>query len=118
MDLTDTHLRRDLNAHTGEEPPMNVSRKRALLVLALGTVIVFAWAGVAVAAPVIQIGEGVPNAVHSSYPGLCTGCHQFAKWPAPAITQGATATHLFRGSTCTQCHTVNTPPVVSRIPVT
>jgi len=98
---------------------MKLSRSRLLLAVASAVVIVFATAGVALAAPVIKVGQGVPNAVHSSYPGLCTNCHNFAVWPAPTIAQGATATHLSRGTTCTQCHTVSTPPpVVVRVPVT
>lgn len=99
---------------------MKVRAKKVLLITAAAAVIVFASAAIAVAAPVIQPGQGIPNAVHSSYPGLCTNCHRFAVWPAPAITSGVTAPHLFRGSTCTQCHTVNapTPPPPARVPVT
>lgn len=99
---------------------MKVSRTKALLLAAVAAVMLFSSAAIAVAAPVIQRGQGVPNAVHSSYPGLCTNCHSFAVWPAPAIVFGTVATHLSRGTTCTQCHTVTTPPPppVSRIPVT
>ncbi len=98
---------------------MKALRKRAAFVAVCATLIVSASVGVAFAAPVIKVGQGVPNAVHSGYPGLCTNCHGFAVWPAPAIDAGVTATHANRGSTCTQCHTVNTtPPPAARVPVT
>ncbi len=89
---------------------MKALRKRAAFVAVCATLIVSASVGVAFAAPVIKVGQGVPNAVHSGYPGLCTNCHGFAVWPAPAIDAGVTATHANRGSTCTPCHTVNTTP--------
>lgn len=89
------------------------STKHAFLFAGLLAVaMLFALVSVAFAAPpVIGVGEGIPNGAHGTYPGYCLSCHPgFDVWPAPAINQGVTATHAFRGSTCTQCHVVNTPP--------
>lgn len=86
--------------------------RRFLLIGLFALTIMGLSVATAYGAPVIQVGQGIPNAVHGSYPGLCTNCHAFAVWPAPAIDEGVSATHAFRGNTCTQCHVVNvvTPP--------
>lgn len=98
---------------------MSSSRWRIPILLAAAAVIVFATAGVAVAAPTIKVGEGVPNGAHSGYPGLCTNCHNFAVWPAPAIAPDEVASHKNRGANCTQCHTITSPPPAPvRVPVT
>lgn len=61
------------------------------------------------AAPTLGPGVGW-NQGHRSYPGLCTECHSFRVWPAPAIAAGTTPTHGPRGTKCTDCHTVNSVP--------
>ncbi|MHB1342412.1 MAG: cell wall-binding repeat-containing protein [Coriobacteriia bacterium] len=90
---------------------MPVPARRFLLIGLFAFAIVVLSIAPAFAIPVIQVGQGIPNGQHSTYPGLCTNCHSFAVWPAPAIDAGELATHGFRGDTCTQCHVVNvTPP--------
>lgn len=90
---------------------MKPSRPQFLFAGLLTVAMLFALVSVALAEPIIGVGVGIPNAQHSAYPGYCLDCHPgFEVWPAPTITEGATATHAFRGSTCTQCHTVLAPP--------
>jgi len=94
---------------------MSATSRRICAITLMSVVLLALWVGVAVAAPRLGVGVGYTGG-HSSNPGLCTGCHSFTVWPAPAITQGEVATHGNRGSTCTGCHVVN--PVVPTVPVT
>lgn len=82
-----------------------------LFVVAVGAFL--ASASVALAAPRLEPGEGWTDGPHKSYPGLCTNCHTFRIWPAPAIADGAAPTHGPRGTTCTSCHKVNSAPVAA-----
>jgi hypothetical protein len=68
-------------------------------------------AATALAAPTLGRGVGWADGPHGSYPGLCTECHRFSVWPAPAITEGDSATHDSRGANCSACHTVRPAPV-------
>jgi putative cell wall-binding protein len=99
---------------------MKSFKNKSLLVVLAAVVVVFAMASLAYAAPLIPKGYGWVDGPHGSYPGYCLNCHSgFSAGAAPAINAGATPPHHDRGSTCTQCHTINTPPPPpARVPVT
>jgi len=70
-------------------------------------------ATVAVAAPKLGANVGWADGPHKSNPGLCTNCHTFQVWPAPAITEGDPVGHSDRGANCAGCHTVVPAPVAA-----
>jgi hypothetical protein len=94
------------------------ARTRIALTLALTLTVLALGAAAAWGAPTIPAGAGW-DVYHGAYPGYCLGCHTgFAVQPG-SITAGATPPHGDRGSTCTQCHTVVTPPPADTVaPVT
>jgi hypothetical protein len=90
---------------------MTAFTKRACIIALIAFAAILASASAAFAAPLIPAGFGWADGPHGSYPGYCLGCHTgFSAGAAPTITSGATPTHRDRGGTCTQCHTVVTPP--------
>lgn len=90
---------------------MRHAKSKLVLIGVLAAVALFAMAAVAHAAPLVPVGYGWVDGPHTSYPGYCLGCHTgFAYGNPPTIPAGSTPAHHDRGPTCTQCHTIASPP--------